>query len=815
MRQLLSDVAVLELATDVAGSYAGKVYADLGADVIKVESPGGNAERAHPERFVHMNTNKRSVAIAPDDAGRAELAELVASVDIVIESQGSGDLASFGFARDQVRAEHPSLVVVTISGFGATGPYAGYTWSDLVAQTAAWVTYPQSRSEDTPVRSPRVAASCSVGNTAALGALAGMLRARASGEGAHVDVAAYEALGTIPARVCRYLGWEYADHEPLMSASASYGDTLLPIGIFPCADGYVSLMSTPQQMNEMLEVIDDDTLRAAFAQPDAFVNPETKEILDAAFYPWLFEHTRAEATALAQAAGWPFAGVNTPAEVLAADHLHQRGFWVDCDDPTVGHVLLPGPPYRHDEGGWRLHHPAPAAPAAAGEVRITPITRTPEPPRRADEPPLRGIRVLDFTTVWSGPYLTQLLADLGAEVIRVENPSVFPPTTKGYLPRPSDSMLLGALLSMYAPPVEGPPDRPYNRHAMNNSIARNKLSCTIDPRRPEGYELLMRLVEQSDVFVENLKTSTLHQIGIHESVLLERNPRMLVLRIPAAGLTGDWSDYTGFGQQFDGLSGFSHLVGHHNKEMVETPATMYMDAATGPAGAFAILAALHYRAAEGRGQLIELPQMENALNQLGDAFVEVQLGGDPQRTGNRDPELAPQGVYTCADDESWLAISVRNDAEWAALARVIGRDDLLTDPRFATAAGRYEHHDELDAAISAWTNTHDLMDAFHTLQRAGVTAGPQFTEAMLATDPHIAARGWIRPMTSRDVGTYPHIGYAFQGLPQAWDRGAPVLGEDNDYVFRKVLQLDDDEYQRLVDAKVIAEDYLDADMNPV
>jgi crotonobetainyl-CoA:carnitine CoA-transferase CaiB-like acyl-CoA transferase len=230
-------------------------------------------------------------------------------------------------------------------------------------------------------------------------------------------------------------------------------------------------------------------------------------------------------------------------------------------------------------------------------VRINPKVRTPEPARSADEPPLRGIRVLDFTTVWSGPYLTQLLADLGAEVIRVENPSVFPPTTKGYLPRPSDSMLLGALLSMYAPPVEGRPDRPYNRHAMNNSIARNKLSCTIDPRRPEGQELLLRLVEQSDVFVENLKTSTLHQIGIHESVLLERNPRMLVLRIPAAGLTGDWSDYTGFGQQFDGLSGFSHLVGHHDKEMVETPATMYMDAATGPAGAFAILAALHYRTA--------------------------------------------------------------------------------------------------------------------------------------------------------------------------------------------------------------------------
>ncbi len=813
MRQLLSDVAVLELATDPAGSYCGKVFADLGADVVKVESPSGDPERAHPERYTHLNTNKRAVRIADDDAGRAELHELLGAVDVVIESKGAGDLATFGLARDDAREQFPALVVVTISGFGTTGPYAEYTWSDLVAQTAAWVTFPQGRSLEIPVRAPRIAALCSVGHTAALGALAGTLRARSSGAGAHVDVAAFEALGSIPARVCRYLGWEYAEHEPL-GLAAGAADTLLPIGIFPCADGYVSMMSTPQQLREMLEVLDDDALKEAFARPDAFSSPETKEILDIALYPWLFEHTRADATALAQAGQWPLAGVYTPAEVLEADHFHQRGYWVDVDDPALGKVKLPGPPYRFDEGGWQLHQPAPAPPS---EHRVE-MRRADAPERgttNPDEPPLRGIRVLDFTTVWSGPYLTQLLADLGAEVIRVENPSVFPPTTKGYLPRPPDSMLLGSLLSMYAPAADGVVDRPYNRHAMNNSIARNKLSCTIDPRRPEGLELLMRLVEQSDVFVENLKMSTLHQIGIHESQLLDRNPRLLVLRIPPAGLTGDYANYTGFGAQFDGLSGFAQLIGHHDGEMVETPATMYMDAATGPAGAFAVLAALHYRAATGRGQLIELPQIENAMSQLGDAFLDVQLGKETPRTGNRDPEQAPQGIYVCNEQESWLAITARNDDEWRALARVIGRDDLLGDTRFATVAGRYEHHDELDAAISAWTATQDVTAAFHTLQQAGVTAAPQFTEAMLADDPHVAAREWIRPMASRDVGTHPHIGYAFQGVPQAWDRGAPVLGEDNDYVFRKVVQLDDEEYQRYVDEMIIVDDYLDADMNPV
>lgn len=311
MRQLLSDVSVLELATDTAGSYCGKVFADLGADVVKVETPDGDPERQHPERYQHLNTNKRAVRIADDDTGRSQLLELVASADVVIESKDAGDLAGFGLARDHVRTRFPTLVVATISGFGTTGPYADYTWSDLAAQTAAWVTFPQGRALEVPVRTPRVAALCSVGHTAALGALAGTLRARASGEGAHVDVAAFEALGSIPARVCRYLGWEYAEHEPL-GLAASAADTLLPIGIFPCADGYVSMMSTPQQLKEMLEVIDDDALTAAFSRPEAFSDPGTKEILDTALYPWLFEHTRADATAEAQAGQWPLAGVYTP-----------------------------------------------------------------------------------------------------------------------------------------------------------------------------------------------------------------------------------------------------------------------------------------------------------------------------------------------------------------------------------------------------------------------------------------------------------------------------------------------------------------------
>jgi crotonobetainyl-CoA:carnitine CoA-transferase CaiB-like acyl-CoA transferase len=393
---------------------------------------------------------------------------------------------------------------------------------------------------------------------------------------------------------------------------------------------------------------------------------------------------------------------------------------------------------------------------------------------------------------------------------------VFPPTTKGYLPRPDETMMqLGTLLSRYARPAPGVDDRPYNRHALNNSLARNKLSATLDPRRPEARQLLMRLVRASDVFVENLKASTLHRLGIQESELMDVNPRLIVLRIPPAGLTGDWRDYTGFGQQFDGLSGFAHLTGHHDCEPVDTPSTTYMDGATGPAGAFAVMAALNYREATGRGQVIELAQMDNVLNHLGDVLVDAQLGADPQRTGNRDPSRAPQGVYAGRGEYRWLAITVASDQEWQALARVMGRNDLAREGRFAGVEGRYANHDELDAAIGAWAAEQDVVEAFHALQAAGVTAAPQLDDALLVDDPNAAARQWVRPLANREVGTYQHIGHAVAGIPQVWWRGAPALGEDNEYVYRKLLGLEPEEYERLVAGGIIVNDYLDAEGRPV
>ncbi len=591
MRRALSGVSVVELGRGIAPSYCGKLFADLGADVVKVETGAGTAAD-RSALVLHLHTNKRSALLDPGrEADRAGLRDLVGGADLVIESRGRGTLGDWGLGWDDLHREHPGLSALHISGFGATGPYADYRWEDIVVQAVSGAFLLQNNPEQDPVKLPNHVGLYFVGHMAAVGALAALTGVERGGDGAFVDCSAVEILATFPMRQAFLLGYQSRPPTPQPAVGGAATATLIPTGVFPCADGYVALMSTTQQLHEMLDVLDDPAAKAAFARPDAFNRPETKEILDVALYTWLLSRTRAQATHEAQQAGWPLTGVYSAEEVLQADHLHQRNYWTHCDDPEHGPLDLPGPWCRFGEGGWALRSTAPARGQHTARLRAGPVPARPPlstPMRRpsapvAPAPPLQGIRVLDLTVVWAGPYATMLLADLGAEVIRVENPFVLPPTTKGYHPRPilTNPGMLG---SLYGPPRPGAPDRPWNRHAMNNSLARNKLSVTIDNRRAEGLELLMGLAAQCDVVIDNFKANGLDRIGIDVGEMRRRNPALIVVRLPPAGLTGDWAGYTGFGAQFDALSGLSSVCGHLGSDPTTTPATTYMDAASGPAG---------------------------------------------------------------------------------------------------------------------------------------------------------------------------------------------------------------------------------------
>ncbi|GAA0998101.1 hypothetical protein GCM10009555_096810 [Acrocarpospora macrocephala] len=432
--------------------------------------------------------------------------------------------------------------------------------------------------------------------------------------------------------------------------------------------------------------------------------------------------------------------------------------------------------------------------------------------------PLDGVRVLDMTVAWSGPYVTMLLADFGAEVIRVENPRIFPTSTRGVMPRPSAQAVAAATnLNMSGYPDLDPGERPWNRSAIFNWHGRNKRSMTLDLRQEHGKEVFLRLIELSDVLVENNAPNTLDRLGLGYDRLAERNPGLVMLRMSSGGLDGPYRDFIGFGSSFEGLVGLRSIRGQPGTPPEASPMSLHMDAAAGTTGAYAVMLALRRKRRTGAGGLVELPQLENLMHHIGEVVLAAARGQDIGPLGNRDAQHAPQGVYPCAGQDRWAAISVGSDDQWDGLRRAMGAPAWAEDPRFGTASGRMAAHDELDERIASWTGELDRYEVFQRCQAEGVAAAPVTDEADLFADASLRHRRFFRPMSSPHTGEheYPAHAVRWSGPPFRWERASPGLGEDNDYLYKEVLQVTDEEYERLRREGHLSEDYLDAEGRPL
>jgi crotonobetainyl-CoA:carnitine CoA-transferase CaiB-like acyl-CoA transferase len=411
--------------------------------------------------------------------------------------------------------------------------------------------------------------------------------------------------------------------------------------------------------------------------------------------------------------------------------------------------------------------------------------------------PLAGLRVVDLTVALAGAFTTMLLADLGAEIVKIESLQHYPTPTKGprHPLRGDDPVAMSATRDY--PGADPGPD-PWNRLSWFNAQARNKLDATMDITRPRGRELFLRLVERADGLVENNAPGLLEKLGVAPDVLLERNPRLIVVRMPPLGLSGPDHAVTGFGWHFEDLGGFLKVQGYPDGEEV---GSIFMDGASGPAGANAFLMALLRRRRTGRGTVCEVSQVENMVCHIGDLVMDAAMHGRvPRRWGNRSPDFAPQGVYRCAGRDAWLALTVRDDGEWDRLRQVLGDPEPLRTRSLITLAGRHRAHDEIDGAITAWTAGRDKVAAARCLQEAGIPAGPVLDEADASSDPHLHERGFFHFLEHPSAGVHLHAGANFHlsATPPAIWRAAPVLGQDNEYVYKQVLGIPDDEYEDLV-----------------
>ena len=423
--------------------------------------------------------------------------------------------------------------------------------------------------------------------------------------------------------------------------------------------------------------------------------------------------------------------------------------------------------------------------------------------------PLEGFRILYMTVLWAGTYCATLLADMGAEVIRIESTKAFVPLTRGLMAHPPESLIKNSM-----PMFGGMPDRtlgarPWNRSPAFNAHARNKLSMTVDLLQPRGMEMFKRLVKTSDVFVENNVSETMDKLGISYDMLKEQNPDIIMLRMPAYGNTGQYKNFRSLGIHMEGTIGHSLLRGYADMDPSANTQVYVADAAGGAQGAFAVMAALHYRKRTGKGQLIELAQAENALPYLGQFFMDYSMNARNGSTiGNRHP-YAIQGCYPCAGEDRWVNITLFDDRDWEAFCKAIGNPEWSKDERFANIISRRNSHDEIDNHISEWTSQHDHYEVMHLLQDAGVAAGAVMDQRDAYNDPHLNERGMFEEVTQEDTGThlYPGAPFKMTEPPLTIRRGPVRLGEDNEYVYKTLIEVSDEEYAELEREGHIGMDY--------
>ncbi|MEU3270215.1 CoA transferase [Saccharomonospora sp. NPDC006951] len=412
-------------------------------------------------------------------------------------------------------------------------------------------------------------------------------------------------------------------------------------------------------------------------------------------------------------------------------------------------------------------------------------------PTGTDVLPLAGIRVIDLTVVWSGPGATVLLGDLGAEVIRVEGNDRLSRQVSAKVTKETIAAT-GYHGGTY--PDKDPGARPYDRSAVFNWHARNKLSACMNLDTPEGRQALLELAAVSDVLVENNSNGVLAKLGIGHERLREHNPRLIVASMPPLGFTGPMSDYLGYGPNFNSLVGIAAMDGYEEREPDSAGENYHMDEAA-PAGlAFAVLAALWDRENTGNGCVIEFPQAENVMAEIGEYFLDAQVNGrDPIPLGNTDPHVL-QDVFPSAVPQRWVAISVRDDRDWSALTGVLGMPGLAG--RGATAEDRRARSKEIRRRIGEWCAGREPDEIVGLLRRSGVPSAEVLSEPRVLSDPHLAERGWFRTREHPAVGTHAYPGHPWRSEDFALCHGRPLpgFGQDNDYVYREVLGWPEDRY---------------------
>ena len=787
MPTALDDLRVVDFSDSVGGQYCGRLFADFGADVLLLEPEDGSPIRGMPPfsasddrlslGFWHLNTGKRGLtADWRDPKGRSRLEALLTTADVaILPNDVNGE---------EVEAINPYCVAVSVSAFGKNGPLAHWKGPEIVLQALSGMMNNNGEFGREPLFGVGERASFAAGLAAYVGAMTAIHARRLAGLGQTISVDAAETA----AAMC----FPYVLQHIYNGSVHSRRDYTIPAGQVRCSDGWVCIWIYNHRWQAMCAALG----LLEIEHDPRFVDPATRrrnwDTLFAVIQGKAASLEAEELVARLQAAQVIAAKAYRPSEQFGSSHLKGRGYWEAAD----GRVML-GPPFRLSVTPRAVRAGAPALGGANGEAAVLTRRSFARPVNGEATPrgPLEGLRVIEITTAWAGPMAGRVLSYFGAESIHVESPNRVN-SWRLNREKPNPINFPGGL----------PGERPFDRSFLFNSQNVNKLSCILNLKTEEGRQTLRRLVAVADVLICNFRPGTLAKLGLDYDKLTRIKPDIIVAELPAFGLSGPMSGYAALGPTMEMATGMSAMTGYRGGQP-ENTGPSYLDPIGGFNAAAAILTALHYRQRTGKGQYIEVPQVEAAMQLIGaELLLATETGVDPAPDGNRVATTAPHDAFPARGEDQWVVIAAQDEAQWRTLCRVIGRPELAGDRRFATLADRKANEDALTAIMSDWTRNLDKHEAATLLQNSGVAAAPVATAADLANSDYLAYRGFFTELEHPDAGRHRHPGLPIHlsRTPGGQRSAAPQFGGHNMHVLKDILRLPPEEVARVAGSAAMA-----------
>lgn len=790
------DLRVLELGGGVSAAFAARLFADHGADVIKVETPEGDWSRRRgpypkgepdPERsglFLALNTGKRDVCLDLGNAeGRGALRPLLEWADILIHNLRGEQVEAAGLTPEALDALRPDLVTLSITPFGVTGPHADYHATELaVSAGGGWASLcPAATGRDDlpPLKVFGHQCAFMSGVAGATAALAAYLEAQNSGVGEFIDFSeqAYTA------SVLENAMPKYAYREEV---ATRYGTRfLVPWKIFECVDGhlYIGCMEA-DQYERLVEVMGNPE----WAKMEVFETQrgrgENGDLIHSFIQEWLAERKVFDTWHELQANRVCAAPVLHLAQMEASEQLNARDFFVTVEHEEAGPLVHLAPSGMTAKGRPTVRSGAPRL-GRDNDVVAGLAPREQRAAKGKPARPLEGVRVADLSWAWAGPFCSMNLAHLGADVVRFES---------------EGRADLYRRLPIHPPGIE----RSLNTAGMFNQWNQGKRSVALNLGEERARELLLDYIEQCDVVVENYATGVMDRLGLGYDVLAERNPGIILASISGYGETGPQSQYMGYGPSIPPLTGLSTATGFVDGAPSEIGVSM-PDPTAGITAAFEVCAALEKRKQTGRGAHIDISLWEATAAFSVEAWMEYSMNrNEPERQGNRDPWMAPHGIFQTRGEDEWISIACEDEACWQSLCEELA-PDLASDDRFGDLLARKQNEAALENAITSHTRERERWELTRALQARGIAAFPAQSSKDLAADPQLAARAFFERLPHPEVGTQTHTGIPFRlskrenGVRFA----APVLGADTEDVLINTLGLTVEAVQALRDAKVL------------